>query len=74
MNPLALPQPLDQSRLTQDAQMARHPRLALGKSRGEVRDAEVALAAEEKEPQTARLTRRAQPRDQLRTLLWVCFQ
>ena len=64
VNPLALPQPLDQSGFTEDPQVTRNPRLALPKGLRDIRDAERCLRTEGEQTQTRRLAGCAQPLDE----------
>ncbi len=63
MHPLALRQPLQQTRLAQDLQMTGDARLALTQSLSQVGDAQVPLAAQRQQPQSARLSGGFHPGD-----------
>ena len=66
VHPLPLAQPLDETGLAQDLEMARHARLTLLQRPRQVRDAERALGTESEQTQPAGLTRRAEPLHELR--------
>src|SRR6516162_11099036 len=63
MNPLALPQPLDEAGLAQDPQVTGNPRLALPQGSGQVRNAERRVRTQSEQPQATWLTCGAEPPD-----------